>query len=72
MEHTIERTAEEVAEIERHKYFLSEKAGYDVGRELAEQDWDSNHAAAFRGGDTSQGGAGISLLFKRLFSRKDG
>ena len=33
-----------VLEIERHKYFLSEKAGYDVGWEFAEQDWTSNHA----------------------------
>jgi hypothetical protein len=33
-----------IAEIERHKYFLSEKAGYDVGWEFAEQDWLSNHA----------------------------
>ena len=29
----------EIAQIEQHKYFLSEKAGYDVGWEHAEQDW---------------------------------
>jgi len=27
----LERSPEEVAEIEKHKYFLSEQAGYDVG-----------------------------------------
>lgn len=30
---------EEFTEIERHKYFLSEKAGHDVGWEFAESDW---------------------------------
>ena len=33
---------EQVSEIERHKYFLSEKAGYDVGWDFAEQDWRVN------------------------------
>ena len=37
-----ERTAEEIGHIERHKYFLSEKAGYDVGWDAAERDWDEN------------------------------
>ena len=32
-------TPEEVTEVERHKYFLSEKAGHDVGWEFAESDW---------------------------------
>jgi hypothetical protein len=40
-----ELSPEEIAEVERHKYFLSEKAGYDVGWEHAEQDW----RAHFRG-----------------------
>ena len=44
MDRTAERSAEETAEIERHKYFLSEKAGHDVGWETAEQDWEENHA----------------------------
>ena len=38
----------EVAEVERHKYFLSEKAGYDVGWEHAEADWLAHHAIEFR------------------------
>ena len=38
----------EVAEVERHKYFLSEKAGYDVGWEHAEADWLAHHAEQFR------------------------
>ena len=85
MQNTAERNPEEVAEIERHKYFLSEKAGHDVGWDVAAQDWDEKFAADFR--DTncssessnceSQGACsngnpstgGISMLFKRLFSR---
>lgn len=39
-----ELSPEEVAEIERHKYFLSEKAGYDVGWEFAEADWLANYS----------------------------
>ena len=39
---------EEVAEIERHKYFLSEEAGYDVGWEFAEKDWEENYGTQFR------------------------
>lgn len=67
----IERSPEEV-EIERHKYFLSEKAGHDVGWEHAAADWQENHAATFRrNGSASDppNGKGISMLFKRIFSR---
>jgi len=67
----LERSPEEVAEIEKHKYFLSEQAGYDVGWEAAEQDWESNHAARFRI-DTksdSPGRPGVATLLKRLFVR---
>ena len=45
---SLNRSPEEVAEIERHKYFLSEKAGCDIGWQAAEQDWDLNHAKQFR------------------------
>ncbi len=38
-------TEQEVAEVETHKYFLSEKAGYDVGWDYAKQDWLENHAS---------------------------
>ena len=48
MQNTIEHTQEEIQEIERHKYFLSEKAGYDVGWEYAVEDWNSTHADRFR------------------------
>ena len=74
---TVERNSEEVAEIERHKYFLSEKAGYDVGWDAAEKDWESRFGEQFRHArrideGQSQGsrptGCGISMLFKRLFS----
>ena len=44
----MERSAEEIAEIERHKYFLSEKRGYDVGWETAEQDWEENYGDQYR------------------------
>ena len=71
MSKTIERTPAEVTEIDRHKYFLSEKAGHDVGWEFAEQDWESNFAEEFRRGHQAHpsGGKGISFLFKRLFAR---
>jgi hypothetical protein len=45
---TLERNQEEIAEIEKHKYFLSEEAGYDVGWEVAEKDWESKHGECFR------------------------
>ena len=61
MQHTEERTAEEIAEIEKHKYFLSEKAGHDVGWEHAERDWLENHAPKQ---PNEHGG-----FFKRLFGR---
>lgn len=38
----------EKAEIERHKYFMSERLGYDVGFDVAAQDWLDGHAAEFR------------------------
>jgi hypothetical protein len=44
----MQRTPKEIAEIERHKYLLSEKQGYDVGWEFAEHDWDANYADAWR------------------------
>ena len=44
----MKRSAQEINEIERHKYFLSEKQGYDVGWDYAERDWELNHAAQFR------------------------
>ena len=44
----MQRPKEEIAEIERHKYFLSEKRGYDVGWEFAEQDWESQFARHWR------------------------
>ena len=74
---TVERNPEEVAEIERHKYFLSEKAGCDVGWDFAEQDWEEKFGEQFRQDQrvdvgSSEGhrpsGSGISMLFKRLFS----
>ena len=43
-----ERTSEEIAEIERHKYFLSQNRGYDVGWESAERDWDEHHGPVWR------------------------
>ncbi len=42
------RSTEEIAEIERHKYFLSEKRGHDVGWEFAEEDWERHHADQWR------------------------
>lgn len=44
----MQRTTEEITEIERHKYFLSEKQGHDVGWDFAEQDWEANFADKWR------------------------
>ena len=70
MTSTIERSQEEIAEIERHKYFLSERAGHDVGWEHAEQDWEANYSVEFRRIHARKApvSTGISMLFKRLFS----
>lgn len=72
-ETTFKRSPEEVTEIERHKYFLSEKAGYDVGWQVAEQDWELNYAEQFRGSknpeSTSQAAGGIAAFLRRLIAR---
>jgi hypothetical protein len=70
---TLKLQNEEVAEIERHKYFLSEKAGYDVGWEFAEQDWLAHHAEQFRSSSKSPSpssdSGGIKVYFKRLLAK---
>jgi len=40
--------AAEREEIMRHKWFLSERAGYDVGYFFAMYDWIANHRAEWR------------------------
>jgi hypothetical protein len=71
---------EAVEEIERHKYFLSERAGYDVGWEFAEQDWMSNHAGPSDDGSAAQAEApaangealpakGLGSILRRLLSK---
>ena len=44
----MQRTTAEITEIERHKYYLSEQQGHDVGWEFAEQDWEVNYGNAWR------------------------
>ena len=39
---------QQLREIERHKYLLSQKVGRDIGWEAAAQDWVEHHAAAWR------------------------
>lgn len=41
-------TKAELREIERHKYFLSQRAGYDVGFECAAADWERRFGRAYR------------------------
>ena len=41
-------TEKQIAEIERHKWFLSQNAGHDVGFENAAADWVANYAAKWR------------------------
>lgn len=67
---TTNRSPEEVAEIERHKYFLSEKVGHDVGWEAAEQDWDSKYGEQFRRQSGTQASKGMSMFLKRLLPRR--
>jgi hypothetical protein len=38
----------QLKEIERHKYYLSMRSGYDIGWEPAALDWVKNHAAKWR------------------------
>ena len=67
---TLEYGPEEVAEIERHKYFLSEEAGYDVGWEFAKQDWEQNFRRQFRQDHPANGQAVPRGPFlRRLLSR---
>ncbi|WP_259633612.1 DUF4032 domain-containing protein [Stieleria sedimenti] len=67
----------EIAQIEQHKYFLSEKAGYDVGWEHAEQDWREHfgpqvvtaESATAESAPATIRPKGLSGFFKRLISR---
>ncbi|RME70095.1 MAG: DUF4032 domain-containing protein [Verrucomicrobia bacterium] len=47
----------ELAEILRHKWLESEKAGYDIGFERALLDWVRHHRAAWRAARRSVGSA---------------
>ena len=38
----------EQIEISKHKWLESEKAGYDIGMELAQQTWEKYHAKGWR------------------------
>ena len=40
-------TPAERREVERHKYYLSERAGHDVGFDFAARDWREKHAPQF-------------------------
>jgi len=71
MSETMQRTAEVASEIERHKYFLSQEAGHDVGWDHAALDWETKHGEQFRRQHRGHidGGKGISFLFRRLFAK---
>jgi hypothetical protein len=70
---TLQRSSEEAAEIEKHKYFLSEKAGYDVGWQIAEQDWEANYAEQYRRSShpklEAQDAEGMGTRLMRLLSK---
>ncbi len=63
----------EVAEIERHKYFLSEKAGHDIGWQVAKQDWESKYAEQFRQSiirkSKPHGPGGMGTFLKRVLAK---
>lgn len=66
--------ADKVAEIEKHKYFLSERAGHDVGWEFAARDWQENFGAgegAVRLDSASQSrpSKGLASILRRFLSR---
>ncbi|MGB7344409.1 MAG: hypothetical protein WBD20_09365 [Pirellulaceae bacterium] len=73
MQQAQERTEEQIADIQRHKYLLSEQAGYDVGWEFAEQDWLEHHAPTPEVEPevtmTKTTSAGLGGLLKRFFGR---
>ena len=69
MQPTIERSGEETAEIERHKYFLSEQAGHDVGWECAEKDWEQKYAQKHRVMMGTTPRAGVTGMLKKFFGR---
>ncbi|WP_147870911.1 hypothetical protein [Stieleria maiorica] len=64
---------DQIAQIEQHKYFMSEKAGYDVGWEHAEQDWREKFGPAATGHEaattTMPRPKGLGGFFRRLISR---
>jgi hypothetical protein len=68
VQQTQQRSEQEIAEIERHKYLLSEQAGHDVGWEFAEKDWLANHAPKVMLETTSK--SGVGSLLKKFFRRK--
>ncbi|MEL6108769.1 MAG: hypothetical protein AAFU85_22405 [Planctomycetota bacterium] len=59
------------SEIEKHKYFLSEKAGHDVGWDFAEEDYRKQFLQTSVEPSDSKTPApkGLGRLFKRLLSR---
>ena len=67
----MDRKPEEVAEINRHKYFLSEKHGRDVGWEFAEHDWEQNHAAEWRSSQAELAESDLAQAECRLASEPD-
>jgi hypothetical protein len=54
----MERPQAEIVEIERHKYFLSQKMGYDVGWEAAASDWEQSYGRQWRAEHVSPVAAG--------------
>jgi hypothetical protein len=68
-ESTLTRTPEETAEIEKHKYFLSEKAGHDVGWQAAEEDWEAKFGEEFRRANNQEFGTEATEENGTFFSR---
>ena len=69
MQANTDRSPEETAEIERHKYFMSEEAGHDVGWERAEKDWEENHAQEYRVMMGTPTRAGVGGMIKKFFGK---
>ena len=67
MEAPNQRPDDEIEEIQRHKYFMSEETGCDVGWEAAERDWEQNHAENYRLDTAAPHRPSITGMLKKFF-----
>lgn len=59
----------QILEIHEHKYYLSQKAGVDIGIEIATQDYIKNHASRFQQ-DFEKNKKEIVMYFKDQYIKR--